>query len=307
MSIILLRQHRLCKWVGPPSDTITSVNDPDCYAEHSLTNSAIIPALSTIPTYCTPVQVAPWDWTLVDLEYFIVSCTRHVVLHCSQSTGDKSCILFRRSIFITQLHTPTLGSVNVAAVSQVRTSAMFVLPIVGSKKLRILCTLNGITSTSNSIKIIPAIFEPKHAGRWTAKEKDTIGPFRVHFAYDVQGTHKYSLNTSKKTSPFLTKIRWLILRKEMIAVYSKNRTEHCANAFTGCWAGGTRDYHAKRVKGPPCTTVPHTLVPCNADLKDVKRDLSVINNVTLKALLICFISQKSNPKNENGNAKVWFA
>jgi hypothetical protein len=60
---------------------------------------------------------------------------------------------------------------------------------------------------------------------------------------------KYSVHTSKRTPHFtITKINWLTLFKELIAVYTENNMK-LINAFCGqeaeliCKAGGTYTYH----------------------------------------------------------------
>jgi hypothetical protein len=72
-----------------------------------------------------------------------------------------------------------LSGTSVAPTSQVRTSAMLVLSIVGNRKYEFGVTFNVVTSVLNLIKIYPAVLELKDADKG---DYPKVCSFRAHGA-----------------------------------------------------------------------------------------------------------------------------
>jgi hypothetical protein len=62
----------------------------------------------------------------------------------------------------TSLYDPTLSDASVDPASEVRSSAMLVLPFVGSYKVRFRAAYNGIKPIPNSIQVRASVLELNH-------------------------------------------------------------------------------------------------------------------------------------------------
>jgi hypothetical protein len=102
---------------------------------------------------------------------------------------------------------------------------MLVLPFVESKEYEFKVASDGITFPLNFIRFYVAVLELELADRQT----DIVSPIYVHFGTLCEECimiFKNSVRTAKKTPHFtITTINWLTVFKEIIAVYSENRTE----------------------------------------------------------------------------------
>jgi hypothetical protein len=77
-----------------------------------------------------------------------------------------------------------MSGTSVNPTSQVSSSAMMVLPIVGNLQYNFRVDPNGITSIPNFIQIYPVVLKLNDVG----KQPSMVSLIRVHFMHNVQGT-----------------------------------------------------------------------------------------------------------------------